>query len=42
MRNLDRLSVLIERMTRITEYKSKRYLSGVDIIDMDSACGNKP
>ncbi|MCP4118737.1 MAG: GAF domain-containing protein [Desulfobacteraceae bacterium] len=41
MRNLDRLSVLIERMTRITEYKSKRYLSGVDIIDMDTACGKK-
>ncbi|MBI9088821.1 MAG: GAF domain-containing protein [Desulfobacterium sp.] len=40
-RNLDRLSVLISRMTRITEYKSKRYLSGVDIIDMDTSWGNK-
>ncbi len=40
-RNLDRLSVLIGRMTRITEYKSKRYLPGVDIIDMDTACGTK-
>jgi nitrogen-specific signal transduction histidine kinase len=40
-RNLDRLSVLIGRMTRITEYKSKRYLPGVDIIDMDTVCGNQ-